>query len=242
MEILYQGTLLNQATHSYEDVQVQTLNDQHRSQILQVQQHVVEHLQVKESLQSLTLEEFEHVFNEGGLMIGAFVGEQLIAFRALLFPGDDPENLGRDLGLSVAKQQKVVHQELTCVLPDYRGNGLQNQLAQLIMKKFSKLQLPYRYLCCTVFPTNVPSVKDKFKQAMLIAKIKEKYSGKMRYIFFKDLEQSALLDRKTIKAVPIADYEQQKVLLQEGFYGFDTEEENGETTILFAKPSTGEEV
>ncbi|ARK32278.1 hypothetical protein [Halalkalibacter krulwichiae] len=235
MEILARGTLVNQTTKCEEPFLVRTLTKQHLSQVLQVQQQVTWHLEVKESLQPLTVEEFEHVFSDGGLMIGAFVGEQLIAFRVLLFPRDHPENLGRDLGLSLEEQEKVVHQELSCVLPQYRGNRLQNQLAQLIMKKFQEQKLPYRYLCCTVFPTNVPSVKDKFKQEMLIVKITEKYSGKRRYIFLKDLEQHRLLDLQTVIAVVMTDYEQQKALLTTGYYGFDTKEENGERKILFAK-------
>ncbi|MGO4889702.1 GNAT family N-acetyltransferase [Anaerobacillus sp. MEB173] len=235
MDILYKGTLVCQTNHKYENFQVSKLNHSHITQVMQVQSNVLEHVQVKESLQPLTGEEFDYIFNGGGLIIGVFVERHLIAFRALLFPGNHIENLGRDLGLTKEEQMKVVHQEISCVLPEYRGNGLQKQLASLIMKEFNQLQHDYRYLCCTVFPTNFPSLIDKFTQEMLIAKITEKYSGRMRYVLFKDLERKRKLDENTIIAIPINDYERQKKLLKLGFYGFGLKEENGETVVLFGE-------
>lgn len=92
------------------------------------------------------------------------------------------------MNLTKEEQLKVIHLEITCVLPEYRGNGLQKKLGNLIMKEFIETSNDYRYLCCTVSPTNFPSLKDKLVQGILIAKLKEKYSGRIRYILLKDLQ------------------------------------------------------
>ncbi|UOQ92274.1 GNAT family N-acetyltransferase [Halobacillus shinanisalinarum] len=235
MDVLYQGEVTNRANGMQEDFQVSRLESEHLSDISQVQDTVFEQLQVKESLQALTQEELTQLFYGKGLVLGVFVQEQLIAFRALLYPGDDEENLGRDLGLSKTEQMKVVHQEITCILPEYRGNGLQKKLAKWIMTEFNRTSNEYRYLCCTVFPTNYPSLKDKLAQGMMIAQIKGMYGGLLRYVLYKDLRRDMTIDGRTYSAVAVEDYQQQKQLLKNGYYGYGLRETDGTMMILFGK-------
>src|SRR5699024_11520682 len=80
----------------------------------------------------------------------------------------------------------------TCALPifvhqDYQGNGLQKIMASLIMQELSKTSHSYKYICATVAPDNIPSLKDKFAQNMEIKALVTIYDEKQRYVFAKKL-------------------------------------------------------
>lgn len=235
MEKIYEGTLVCQTNGIRESFQVKKLNQRQISEILLIQSIILKNEQVKESLEPLTVEEIQHIFNGGGHIIGVFVKNCLIAFRGLFYPGDHIENLGSDLNLTKEEQLKVIHLEITCVLPEYRGNGLQKKLGNLMMKEFIETSNDYRYLCCTVSPTNFPSLKDKLAQGILIAKLKEKYRGRIRYILLKDLQSQMEIIENTIISVSSNDLEQQKTLLENGYFGFNIIRNNQEMKVLFGK-------
>ncbi|WNF36128.1 GNAT family N-acetyltransferase [Bacillaceae bacterium IKA-2] len=235
MDKIYEGTLVCQTNGISKKFQVKKLNQRHISEILQVQSIVLENEQVKESLEPLTEEEIRHIFNDMGHIIGVFVKNCLIAFRALLYPGDNMENLGSDLDLTKDEQMKVIHLEITCVIPKYRGNGLQKILGNILMKEFIQSSINHRYLCCTVSPNNFPSLKDKLIQGMHIVKLKKKYSGGIRYILLKDLHTQMKIREDTIISVSSNDFEQQHQLLENGFAGFNLIENKLEKKIVFGK-------
>ena len=100
MNHIFEGTIKksNQLEQSF---YVQALTLGHLSEIVSVQEQIILSLKDKQSLQPLSKQEFEFILNGNGLMIGAFVDESLIAFRALLVPLIDEEHLGLDIGLKV---------------------------------------------------------------------------------------------------------------------------------------------
>ena len=51
---------------------------------------------------------------------------------------------------------------------------MQKILATVIMDELQKEDSQYNYVCCTVAPFNIPSLKDKFAQGMEIAALKER--------------------------------------------------------------------
>ena len=120
-------------------------------------------------------------------MIGAYVGEELIAFRALLNPPIDEEHLGYDCGIAENEFQRVLYQEISNVSPKYRGYGLQKTLATVVMENIDLEK--YDYVCSTVKPYNIPSLKDKFSQDLVIKGLKIKYVDKLRYIFIKTYDK-----------------------------------------------------
>ncbi len=71
--------------------------------------------------------------------------------------------------------------------PDYQGNSLQKIMGDLIMKELSRKEHPYLYVCATVAPDNIPSLKDKFAQQMEIKTLVTIYGKKQRYVFAKEL-------------------------------------------------------
>lgn len=75
----------------------------------------------------------------------------------------------------------------------------------------------YRYVCATVAPFNIASLKDKFQLGMTIGALKEKYTGKLRYVFVKDLHTNQHYGEKIVVAMDDRDRQQQ--LLQSGYRG-----------------------
>ena len=66
----------------------------------------------------------------------------------------------------------VVYQEITNVLPNYRGFGLQKRLGAIVMELLDAS--PYTHVCATVAPFNIASLKDKLSQGMVIGALKNK--------------------------------------------------------------------
>jgi len=205
----------------------------HLSAILNVQEDVIFHLKDKKILQPLTVEEFQFILNGNGFMLGVFIEKTLIAYRALLVPPIDQEHLGLDIGLNENDLEKVIYQELSVVLPAFQGNQLQRTLATLIMEELSKSKHSFRYVCATVALFNIPSLKDKFIQGMEILALKEKYDGRLRYVFSKDLEKVNSRSWKEVKSILMVDVLAQQTLLKNGWRGFKMELREGAWWITY---------
>lgn len=232
---LYEGTLTNVRLHKQVPMYMKRLYLEDLAEIERVQQLVIDSLSEKNTLQPLSTEEFLFILNHNGLLVGAYVESELVAFRALLVPEIDAEHLGRDIGLEEDDLGNVIYQEISAVVPDYRGNRLQQKLAEVVMKELHKLEKKYRYVACTVAPMNIPSLKDKFTQKMYIAALKQKYDGLERYILVKDLDQPNAAYGNSI-AVSIDDLKKQKELLNEGYVGIGFQMVKGFHALQFAKP------
>lgn len=198
-----------------------------------VQQDVIAALEDKKILQPLSLEELQFILGDHGVMVGAFVGEELIAFRALLEPPLDEEHLGRDAGLVEHELARAAYQEISAVHPNYRGYGLQRTLAQVVMQELDRAR--FDYICATVMPFNIASLKDKFAQGMRVVALKLKYGGKLRYVFMKDLrEENARLFNETAR-IQMADTEAQQALLKDGWLGVCMTQENDAWFVEYKK-------
>ncbi|MFZ4202506.1 GNAT family N-acetyltransferase [Lysinibacillus sp. NPDC056220] len=211
---------------------VTELTIQHLQQIEDLQVEVYEALADKSILQPLSTEEFEYILNGQGMMIGAYTGEKLIAFRALLNPPIDEEHLGYDCGIPENEFNRVLYQEISNVSPKYRGYGLQKTLATVVMSNIDVEK--YDYVCSTVKPFNIPSLKDKFSQDLVIKGLKIKYVDKLRYIFYKDLRQELpLLTEQQV--INMGDTTAQQQLLKQGFIGTSMYEENNDWLVVYEK-------
>lgn len=114
--------------------------------------------------------------DKDGKMAGCFV------FR---YPGDAPDNLGKDIGLPESELSKVVHVETAFVLEEHRGHGLQKKM--LLQAESMIDRDKYRYLLTTIAPNNIPSKMVHIKNGYEVVATKEKYNGVMRDILRKDL-------------------------------------------------------
>ncbi len=227
MEIIYDGKLGETPFF------VIKLTLQHLQQIEELQVEVYEALADQSILQPLNTEEFEYILNGHGMMIGAYVGEELIAFRALLKPPIDEEHLGYDCGIAENEFQRVLYQEISNVSPKYRGYGLQKTLATVVMENIDLEK--YDYVCSTVKPYNIPSLKDKFSQDLVIKGLKIKYVDKLRYIFYKDLRQEKSPNFTEKQVISMGDTTAQQQLLKQGFLGTSMFEENNDWFVVYEK-------
>ena len=211
MEILYRGMLKEEIPFYIRELYLDDL-----ANILDVQNEVVDVLENSESLATLSKEEFEFILSGNGRLLGVFADDRLIAFRSTLVPEVDNEHLGLDVGLDITELSTVIYQEISSVSPLYRGHGLQRLMAVVLMKQLEMGQ--FRYVCATVAPFNIPSLKDKFSQQMEIAALKEKYGGMLRYVFVKNLRciQNVYNGERLI---PMEDTVTQQKLLADGWRG-----------------------
>ena len=201
-------------------------------QVIQaLQQDVCAALEDPNILQPLSEAELVHILRGNGVMLGVFVEERLVAFRALLKPAvNEEEHLGLDVG--AADLSKVLYQEISNVHPDYRGHGLQKLMAGWIMKEVDMTQ--FDWVCATVMPYNIASLKDKFAQGMYVYALKLKYGGKLRYVFGKHLYTPCSLGKQQV-TVAMGDTETQQQLLEEGFIGTSMEPAGDDWLVVYKK-------
>lgn len=212
---------------------VKILNKSDLPKVLALQEVVYEALPDKDILQPLSEEEFLVMLKGDGLLIGAFVGEKLIAFRGVVAPKINEEHLGYDIGLvKESDLKRVLYQEISNVHPDYRGHGLQKTLAKVIMRQIDMNQ--YDYLAATVMPYNIASLKDKFAQGFYIVSLKYTYGGKLRYVFALDLREEPNYEDEPV-TISMGDVESQQRLLQEGFIGVEMKPLGNDWVVIYKK-------
>lgn len=211
-------------------VRVLTLSD--LPELLSIQEAVIQALGEPEHYQSLSSEEFTKLLTDQTL-IGAMSEGRLVAFRAMLIPPIDDEHLGRDIGWPEDSLERVIYQEVTNVHPDFRGYGLQTYLGKLLMSLIESDD-QFDVVCATVAPFNIPSMKDKFTLGLRIGALKEKYGGKIRYIFYKELYRSW---QPTSEAVDVSmeDYLRQVELLQAGWFGTGLMKQGEQWVVRYEK-------
>ena len=216
------------------EITVERLTVDQVDEILELQQTVIDALTSKSVLEPLSRDEFLFMLNGRGLMIGAYYKEELIAFRAMLEPELDEEHLGKDAGLLRSEWPLVLYSEITNVNPKFRGNNVQVLLGEILMDEVDKNR--FRYICATVAPFNIASLKDKFAHGMYIVSLKIKYGDLLRYILMKDLSGS-LKDDISDKSryISMADTEEQQQLIQSGWVGTGIEKTNEKWVVRFEK-------
>ena len=228
--VIYEGLLENTP---FEVIQLGT---EHLQGILAMQELVMEALPDKDILQPLSDEEFLYILGGNGLLIGAYVENQLIAFRAVIVPKIDEHHLGYDLGLVQEEDLKrIMYQEISNVHPMYRGYGLQKTLAKVIMSQIDTSK--FDYICSTVMPYNIASLKDKFVQDFYIVAIKHIYGGKLRYVFALNLKNATQYEHETVE-ISMGDIEGQEKLIEQGYVGVSMKQVDEDWYVTFKKLKT----
>ena len=182
-------------------------------------------------LQPLSPDELINILGGNGVMIGVFDRDHCIAFRALLKPAaDEDEHLGLDVGAS--DLSRVLYQEISNVHPNYRGQNLQKRMAEYILQQVDLSA--YDWMCATVMPYNVASLKDKFAQGMRVYALKLKYGSKLRYVFGKELKQEEPTYNVN-ELVSMGDTAEQQRLIKEGYVGIAMHAKNDDWFVQYVK-------
>lgn len=211
---------------------VELLTEKSIPALMQLQQEVVAALPDKAILQPLDEQELRFILTGNGVMIGVYVEEKLIAFRALLEPEIDEEHLGRDIGLAEDELSQVLYQEISNVHPDFRGYGLQRTMADWVMQQVDSSK--HSIICATVMPFNIASLKDKFAQGMYVAALKYKYGGKLRYVFTKSLLEQSITGKEE-QVILMSDTEGQQRALKDGFVGVMMKLEETDWVVVYKR-------
>ena len=198
--------------------EVRVLEESDIAEMLSLQEAVRLAVENPDSLETLSTDEFQYILSGNGYMIGAYVENEMIAFRAMLVPSlNDKEHLGIDAGIPEDKLHRVIYSEITVVHPDFRGNGLQTYMGRIVFDQVDAQR--YSYIAATVAPFNIPSLKDKLSLGMEMVALGEKYNGKLRYVLFKELESETKQPASETKRVYMGAMEAQQNLMRVCFRG-----------------------
>ncbi|WP_060678688.1 hypothetical protein [Virgibacillus halodenitrificans] len=133
---------------SREPFELRHLDMKNINEIIQLQEVVKQAVAQSNALQPLSKEEFKNILSGNGFMIGIYVKENLIAFRAMLIPPiDDPEHLGSDAGLTDEAKRSMMYSEISSCIPNFAGMACRPRWERLLWKKsislaFGMLQQP----------------------------------------------------------------------------------------------------
>lgn len=189
--------------------------------ILALQDTVAKNLSRPEIYRIDPIEYIYGHFSGNQNVIGVLVGEELVAYHVVSFPGLRQDNFGWDIHFSKRQLLKTAHFETTAVHPEFRSKHLARKMADIhieILKHFG-----FEHVLCTVSPLNYQSLCNVFRQGFFIKGIKEKYYG-LRYIMHKKLMPSIVKENHNILYtiwLRQDDLVQQQSLLEQGYYGFD---------------------
>ena len=187
---------------------------------MQLQEVIVQHLARPDLLQSFSKAFMRRHMGPQGIVLGVFVEERLVAFRNLYFP--EPReaewNLGMDLGLPEADLAKVANLQMVCVHPGFRGNSLALKMNQVSLGLLRE-RGTHCHVCATVSPYNIWNIPVLLASGFRIAKLKNKYGGKIRYIVHQDLRRPLRFNDRSTVHVRLDNLEAQQKWLDSGFYG-----------------------
>ena len=154
-----------------------------------------------------------------GRTVAVFCDDEIVAYAALSFPNNDPDNLGHDLPLPETELGHVADYDGSAVHPDYRGNQLQ-QLMTHMRHRYALLHGRYHILG-TVSPFNPVSLQNFLDLGCRVRNIKQKYGGMVRLIIHRDLREVSPppLDPQTMIDVPLGKVDRHRSLLLQGLEG-----------------------
>lgn len=148
---------------------------------------VYENLENKNTFVCDTLTEVKDCIEKNGFGIIAYnKKKKIIGIFLVRYPGISESNLGKDIGLSKEELLKVVHMESAVVIPEYRGNGLQQKMLQYAETIIDKNK--YKYFMATVSPDNPASFKSLEKNGYVHITTKKKYNNISRRIYLKEIQ------------------------------------------------------
>lgn len=120
-----------------------------------------------------------------GITVRTSQGE-LAGVLIVYFPGENVDNLGREIGLSGEALTQVAHMDTAVVAKAHRGHGLERRMVEYAEDCLKGTK--YRYLMATVSPDNPASLRSLEKNGYRVMMTKEKYGGYQRDILLKDTE------------------------------------------------------
>ncbi|WP_248924044.1 GNAT family N-acetyltransferase [Paenibacillus hamazuiensis] len=120
-----------------------------------------------------------------GEIYGVYLGEKLVAYSVLAFPGAGDSNLGREFGVPEHELPYVATLDATVVHESVRGLGLQLHFHRL--REQRAIELGFRWLYSTVHPDNHTSRRNLEAAGFSLQFTRPMYGGKLRHCYAKRL-------------------------------------------------------
>lgn len=155
------------------------------AQIMFIQQETLDNLENPDLLRRNTEEMLSSCLEEPHFTLGVYSNENLIAFGILYDGMTTSENIGFDMDIDTEKLNEVINFKLVIVRPEYRGNGLQKQIINVLCEKAKDRNK--KIICATVSPENTHSIRNFEQCGFEFHSTKTKYGGLTRNIYFKYL-------------------------------------------------------
>lgn len=121
-----------------------------------------------------------------GFGLLAMDNNTLAGYFIVRFPAfDEEDHLGDYIGLDIEQKKLSVYMDSAAVLPEYRGQHLQNHMlteCENILKG-----TPYKYALSTISPENSASLRSLIKNGFEVVKTAKLYAGLERNILYKEI-------------------------------------------------------
>ena len=127
-----------------------------------------------------------HINSESGYTLKYMVEGEIAGFLIIRYPGSDDDNLGRYLDLPAEELQYVAHMESTCVLPQYRGRRIFQQLTARALE-IERAKGRTRYFMGTAHPDNQYSMNIFLQSGFSIYKTVRKYDNWLRNVMLLEM-------------------------------------------------------
>lgn len=223
------------------------LDEKHLPLVMQLQEIIVQNLARPDLLQSFSYDFMRRHMGPQGVVLGVFANKQLVAFRNLYFPDpwDAEWNLGLDLGLPEKELASVANLQMVCVHPLFRGNALALKMNRVSLGLLRE-RGTHHHVCATVSPYNIWNIPVLLKSGFRIARLKNKYGGKIRYIVHQDLRKPFHFNDNGAVQVRLDNLNAQQKWFDSGYWGValnkrenpDQENNAGGFDLVFKSPAS----
>ena len=121
-----------------------------------------------------------------GFAILAMENNALAGYFIVRFPAfDEEDHLGDHIGFNIEQKKLSVYMDSAAVLPEFRGQSLQNRMLKECEKELANTH--YKYALSTISPDNHASLHSLIKNGFKIVKTTKLYGGLERNILYKKI-------------------------------------------------------
>lgn len=217
----------------WDDLTLARLSQAHAEEIVDLRAQV---LSVLDDPDEYVQEEDELGFirthlGAGGFTLGVFSGATLVGYGMVGFPrADDPENMGRLIGVPEHELGQVAHIASCMVVPEWRGRGLQKLLLEKRIAIAGLIKSRTQYIAMTSLRNarsrhNMLSMGFRVRKAMYIGTLRRHLLH--RYIDTGVARPAVIVDRHRIEVTGTLAFEQHRELTERGWWGISEQRVNG---------------
>lgn len=158
-----------------------------------------------------------------GIVIGAYLEDELVGIWSLVPFGEREENYAYDFEFAKEKVHKTINFAHAIVKENARGMGLDkkavNYAVELMKERFD-------YFACTIAQTNLPSIKAMVRNGFYITLFRIKYGSFPRYVLLRDEKEKPVYDENSKVTINYEKHDEIIDLLSKGYCVCNVTKEN----------------